>query len=265
MGHELRRLKNRRETKKRLDELASRESTVLAVHYSCESFYDRQEGRTPRITSIAVRNVASGQTESFSIHKVAEQEGGPFSDIDARYDELERKMLDEFFDHVRNHQGHIWLHWNMRDINYGFQAIEHRYRVLGGAPVSVEEGNKFDLARAMVGLYGVRYIGHPRLQNLTKKNKITDRDALSGKEEADAFECKDYVTLHQSTLRKVDIIVNVFERAVDRSLKTNARWHEVYGASPRVIAEVVQEHWVFVILGLVATVLSIIAGLALLF
>ena len=112
MGHELRRLRNRRETKKRIDELASRENTVLAVHYSCESFYERPEGRTPRITSIAVRNVASGQTESFSIHKVAEQEGTPFAEIDARYDALERTMLCEFFGYVQGHQGHVWVHWN---------------------------------------------------------------------------------------------------------------------------------------------------------
>jgi hypothetical protein len=31
-----------------------------------------------------------------------------------------------------------YLHWNMRDINYGFAAIEHRHRVLDGSPVIVE-------------------------------------------------------------------------------------------------------------------------------
>lgn len=261
MGHELRRLRKRRETKKRIDELASRENTVLAVHYSCESFYDRPEGRTPRITSIAVRNVASGQTESFSIHKVAEQDGTPFAEIDAKYDALEKTMLDEFFNYVRGHQGHVWVHWNMRDINYGFAAIEHRYQILGGEPVKIEESNKFDLARAMVALYGIGYVGHPRLQNLIKKNKITDRDALSGKEEANAFDRKEYVKLHQSTLRKVDIMANVFERAVDKSLKTNARWHEVYGVSPKVLAEIVKENWVFALSGLIATILSLFWGL----
>jgi hypothetical protein len=265
MGYELRRLRQRRETRKHLDDLSSRESTVLAVHYSCESFYDRPEGRTARITSIAVRNIASGQTESFSIHKVAEEKGIAFSDIDAKYDELEREMLDEFFEYVRSHQGHVWMHWNMRDVNYGFQAIEHRFKVLGGTPVTIEESSKFDLARAIVGLYGVHYIGHPRLQNLIKKNRITDRDVLSGPEEAAAFDHKQYVKLHQSTLRKVDIIANIFERAVDRSLKTDARWHEIYGASPKVVAEIVQEHWIFVLLTLLGTILSIIAGVKLFF
>ncbi len=258
MGQELRRLRKRHETRKRLDELASRENTSLAIHYSCESFYDRPEGRTPRITSLAVRNMASGQTESFSIHKVAEQQGVPFAEIDAKYDALERKMLDEFFEYVRGHQGYVWVHWNMRDINYGFPAIEHRYQVLGGTPVKIEESNKFDLARAMVALYGVGYVGHPRLQNLIKKNKISDRDALSGQAEADAFDRKEYVKLHQSTLRKVDIISNILERVVDNTLKTNARWHEIYGVSPKVVAEIVQEHWFFVLLALLATIITIV-------
>lgn len=265
MGYELQRFRKHKQTKKRIEELSSRENTVLIVHYSCESFYDRPNGRTPRITSIAVRNLESGQTESFSIHKIAEQQGIAFTAIDAKYDELEKKMLDEFFVFIRAHQGHVWIHWNMRDINYGFPAIEHRYQVLGGNPVKIDESNKFDLARAMVSLYGVGYIGHPRLQNLTIKNKITDRDALSGQEEADAFEKKEYVKLHQSTLRKVDVMANIFERAADRTLKTNARWHEVYGFSPKLLAELIQEHWIFVLIGLIASIISIIAEIKIFF
>lgn len=97
----------------------------------------------------------------------------------------------------------------MRDVNYGFQVIEHRYRVLGGEPFEIQEDRKFDLARELITLYGVGYIGHPRFENLVKKNKITNRDFLTGAEEASAFDNRDYVRLHQSTLRKVDIILNV--------------------------------------------------------
>jgi hypothetical protein len=154
---------------------------VLVVHYSCESFYDRADGRTPRVTSIAVRNLASGQTQSFSIHKVAEQRHIPLADITGRYDELEKAMLDEFFDFVRTHQNFVWMHWNMRDINYGFQAIEHRYTVLGGTPIRIEEGRKFDLARELIAIYGVGYIGHPRLESLVEKNKITNRSRFTSR------------------------------------------------------------------------------------
>src|SRR5215210_1739030 len=102
-----------------LDQIFRDAANVRVIHYSCESFYDRPEGRSPRITSIAVRKLDSGQTVSFSIHQVAERKQVPFSEIDRCYDELERKMLDEFFEHVRTHQGMRYLHWNMRDINFG--------------------------------------------------------------------------------------------------------------------------------------------------
>jgi hypothetical protein len=47
-----------------------------------------------------VRRLDSGQTLSFSIHQVAEERGVPFDQIEAHYDELERQMLDAFFQHV---------------------------------------------------------------------------------------------------------------------------------------------------------------------
>jgi hypothetical protein len=261
MGYELKRLKRRKKTLKHLDELSEREDHVLLVHYSCESFYDRPEGKTPRITSIAIRNYSSGQTASFSIHKVAELKNVEFGDIEENYDDLEREMLKEYFDYLRSHKTHDWVHWNMRDINYGFPAIEHRFRVLGGDPEELEESRKFDLARALVALYGTGYIGHPRLENIIKKNRITDLGFLTGKEESDAFDAKDYVTLHQSTLRKVDILANILGRTLDGSLKTNAKWNEIYGLQPKVLGEVIKDHWFFRILGLLGLILGLILGI----
>jgi hypothetical protein len=64
-----------------------------------------------------------------------------------------------FFAHVGSHRGLKYLHWNMRDINYGFAAIEHRHRVLGGSPVIVDDDKKIDLARLLIDIYGVGYVG----------------------------------------------------------------------------------------------------------
>lgn len=265
MGRELERLKSRRKAAERLSALLKQREHVLVIHYSCESFYDRAYGRTPRITSIAARNLASAQTQSFSIHKVAEQRHIALGDIADRYDELERAMLDEFFEFVRTHQQFMWMHWNMRDINYGFQAIEHRYTILGGTPTRVEEGRKFDLARELVAIYGVGYIGHPRLENLVEKNKITNRDFLVGAQEAAAFDNKEYVKLHQSTLRKVDILANIAERVESNSLSTNATWRERYGVHPSVVVELIKEHWVYSLLGLCTLIFSLARGLQVFF
>ncbi len=59
------RYKRHKQAKKILKEIEKSSRDYLVIHYSCESFYDIQDGRTPRITSIAVRELDSGQTHSF--------------------------------------------------------------------------------------------------------------------------------------------------------------------------------------------------------
>ena len=223
--------KRQKEARKILDSLFERSDKVCVVHYSCESFYDREDGRSPRVTSIALRRLDSGQTTSYSIHQAAEVSGVPLDAIDERYDDLEREMLRNFFEHISGFQGMTYLHWNMRDANYGFQAIEHRYRVLHRSDPQhiVDDRDKSDLSRLLVDIYGVHYIGHPRLSKLLSKNKMKPRDFLSGADEARAFEEHDFVALHQSTLRKVDVIANIAARAHDRQLKTNTTWWEMRG------------------------------------
>lgn len=67
------RIKKRKDALQQLNELVQRDEYLLIIHYSCESFYNITDGRSPRITSIAVRYYRTGQTISFSIHKVAEK------------------------------------------------------------------------------------------------------------------------------------------------------------------------------------------------
>lgn len=231
-------VENQRAAQQQFSLLHQKKDQVILIHYSCESFYDSEDGRTPRITSIACRNFGSGQTRSFSIHQVSELP--KFAGVDAwdKYDEIEKELLDQFFAYVREHVAHaLWVHWNMRDINYGFQAIEHRYKVLGGDPVEIPDERKYDLARMFVARYGKRYAGHPRLESIMKINKITDKDFLSGKDEAYAFKDRKFLALHQSTLRKVDVISSLLEAETSRRLKTNARFWDVHGGSTRLIWE----------------------------
>jgi hypothetical protein len=221
--------KAQQEAQAKLDGLFAYAPHVWVIHYSCESFYDRPNGASPRITSIAVRSLESGQTISFSIHQVAEERGVAFVEIEQQYDDLERHMLDTFYQHVGSLRGMKYLHWNMRDINYGFAAIDHRYRVLGGEPSPIDDNQKFDLSRLLIGIYGVGYIGHPRLGKLLEKNNIQPRDFMTGEQEAAAFDNRNYVSLHQSTLRKADVIANIAERAHNKQLKTNTTWWEMHG------------------------------------
>jgi hypothetical protein len=231
-------IESQREAKNQFSALNEKRDQVVLIHYSCESFYDSEDGRTPRITSIACRNFGSGQTRSFSIHQVSELP--KFKGVDAwdAYDDIEKNLLDQFFEYVRANVAHaLWVHWNMRDINYGFQAIEHRYEVLGGTPVTIPDEKKYDLARMFVARYGKRYAGHPRLESIMKTNKITNKDFLTGKDEAYAFKDRKFLALHQSTLRKADVISSLLEAEISGSLKTTARWWDVNGGSIRLLWE----------------------------
>lgn len=262
----LERIRRRSEGKARLEKLKGHEQHVLVVHYSCESFYDRKDGSSPRITSIAVRNLGSAQTRSFSIHQVAEVRGIAPTSITAFYDDCERQMLDEFFAYVDKHENFTWVHWNMRDMNYGFEAIAHRRRVLGKEGkkgkeprvFSLPEGNRLDLAKILSDIYGPGYVADPKLAALVKMNKLTNRDFLSGAEEANAFVAGEYVKLHQSTLRKVEIISTLLGRSMDGSLKTDVSLKTSLGGWWSLALYFIKEHWLIAVLTLVGTLLGIL-------
>ncbi len=218
-------------------------NNYLVIHYSCESFYDIKDGHTPRITSIAVYDYATAQTDSFSIHKMAEKSHIEINEIENHYDDLERAMLDEFFEYAKEHKNFFWIHWNMRDMNYGFKAIEHRYSVLGGEPYKIPDSNKIDLARQLINCYGVGYAEHPRMEKLLKQNEIKAKDYLNGQEEANAFANREYVKLHMSTLRKVDVFANILNRAINGTLKVNSKWTEIYGVSIQGILNYCKDTW----------------------
>jgi len=250
-------LQRRDQARQKLAELMDHPEHVIVVHYSCESFYERPDGSSPRITSIAVRNLESAQTSSFSIHQIAERNKCKKEEIETRYDELEKLMLSEFYDYARAHVGYKWLHWNMRNANYGFPALAHRHKILGGKPPEIPEANLFDLSRLLVAIYGIAYIGHPRLTKLMEKNDVSGKDFLDGTEEAQAFKSKEYVKLHQSTLRKVDVLANIAERANDGILKTKSDLAKTYRIYPERIGDFLKDHPLVIILSFVVNIAAL--------
>lgn len=215
-----------------LDQIWNHPETVCVIHYSCESFYDRPDGTSPRITSIAVRNLQTGQTRSFSIHKYGELRHIPAANLNGHYDELEKEMLSEFFQYALEKRDYKWVHWNMRDENYGFHAIELRLKILGEQPAYViPDERKFDLSRILIGIYGKGYAGHPRLEGLMALNDIKNLNFKTGKEEADLFDQGNYVALHQSTLAKVDVMSNICQLAHENNIKTNTKFWQLHLSS----------------------------------
>ncbi len=206
----------------RLAELFAHPSTVWAVHYSCQSFYQGERlgfaadhfdrGTQPRLRSNPLVLVPSGDR--------AEAAGaGAGTGV---LDELERELLDGYFEFLRANRNMRFLHWHMRDTNFGFTAIEHRYRVLGGEPVSLHDANTYDLARILPDRYGPDYAPPPRLLSLAERNGFSSAGFLNGNEEAAAFENGRYFAVLQSNLRKVAVITEVAAAANANALKTDA-------------------------------------------
>ncbi len=258
-----------RKARAKLNHIYEQSEKITIIHYSCESFYDLPDGRSPRITSIAVRNLETGQTDSFSIHQMAELRRIPMTqaDIEPYYNDLEKEMLEAFYTYVKANPEKTYIHWNMRDKNFGFQAIEHRFRVLQGNPINIPDDRKIDLSGLFIKMYGVGYIGHPRLESLLEKNNISARDFMTGKEEADAFVAGRYVDLHRSTLRKVDVFSNLAGRAYDDKLKSLSSWRESRGYSLASVVEMIKSHpiitGIIILGGLASAVFSFVKLLGL--
>ena len=114
-----------------------------------------------------------------------------------------------------------WLHWNMTNINFGFETIEHRYRVLTDkAPPKVDDSKKYNLSSLVSDVYGKDYVDHPKMLNLMEVNGGKPREFLTGAEEVEAFERKEYLKLHKSTMCKVYFFKSVFHKIIYRKLKT---------------------------------------------
>jgi hypothetical protein len=231
--------KRRKSAKDRLSKLFRDPDKFNVIHYSCQSFYGEQVATSRRVTSISVLNVGSQQQTSFSIHMTAEhlrarpRRNAPALDpIHEHYDEIEKQLLTDFYEFVKDQLEAVWLHWNMRDTAYGFPAIEHRFRTLGGTPEPVPSSRLFNLADALTTFYGRGYIEHPHMYKLIERNGVTAKDLLSGQEESDAFDNYEYVKLHYSTLRKVQAIATLAELQQDGKLKTDAKFWARDGSTP---------------------------------
>jgi hypothetical protein len=260
MSKTIRRLRTHRKAKGIINSFYDNDSHCLIIHYSCESFYDIKDGKTPRITSIAIRFLSTTQTKSFSIHKIAELKKIPTNEIPQNYDALEKEMLKNFYEFVKDYKEFRWIHWNMRDINYGFEALNYRATILGTRPVEIKDENKFDLARLLIDKYGKRYSDHPRLISILEMNKISSKHWLNGEQEAKAFEDKEFVKLHQSTLAKVDVIENILKLTAEENLKTKSKLKDIYGISPQGLYELSKDNWLY---SLILIILSTLLGIVL--
>lgn len=198
--------------------IESKPERYLIIHYSCESFCNLG-GKSPKIASISIRQFNNAQTNNFSIHQYSEMLNIPITDN--TYKDIEKELLTDFFAFIDKNLDKMWIHWNMRDNVFGFNALEQRFKVLGGHPISIDNDRKIDLGHLFKLLYGGDYIGDPHIVKLMERNNLTPKYFLNGKDEANTFKNNEYVKLSMSTSVKVNLFSNFLTYALNGTLKTD--------------------------------------------
>ena len=195
------------------------------IHYSSQSLYDEGvDGLSPRITSIVVMHYATRQTVSFALHAEAEVLGISKDDVEINYDTLEKSLLKRFYDFARDRREKYWVHWNMRNLTFGFEHLEHRYRSLCAAePPSITVEVRINLSGMLVDRYGPDYALSPRMKNLMLLNGELDVRFLEGAKEAEAFKNKEFIRMHSSTISKVEFFRHAISLAIQGKLHTAGR------------------------------------------
>ena len=171
-----------------------KKDNLLYIHYACSSIKDNNENI---ITSIAIKESKSNEVRSFNITEIID----------------EKSMLDDFYRYIKTKSNHYWIHWNMKNSIYGFDAINNRYKELGSTPEEIHHEQKIDLYVILINIYGDNYIDHPHFINIAKKNKLNIKDFIKGEDEPQCFKDKEYQKLKLSSHRKVEIIKELFEKA----------------------------------------------------
>ena len=238
-----------------IKELKERPENFYIIHYSCQSLYDDNEALSPRITSIVITHFSTEQTVSFSTHSIAEELHIPRESVRDRFDEVERKLLLDFYAFIRDRRDKYWVHWNMRNLAFGFEHLEHRYRVLGGndAPVIPVE-RRLNLNELLSDRYGSGYASHPKMKSLMELNGGIHRHFLTGEEEVRAFQNNEFIRMHSSTLAKTGFFFYVIRAIMKGRLNTASR-------SWGVILDKLFEGRTAKAIGLFGTVITISVGL----
>ena len=252
--------KQQKDARSQLGRVFDNSPNTWVIHYACEDLYNRVD-HSPRVTAIAVCNLRTEESRSFSLHHTAETMGIPKGSIEKNYDKIERQMLQEFFMWLQNHKDAFYLHWNMKSATYGFQAIEHRYQTLTQEkeqPYQVNHSQKTDLARLLQDIYGPEYIENPRLNNILKKNNCTPEGFIEGKDEPLAFQEKRLFDIHNSTVAKARVICHIATQAQHQRLKTNTKWWQMQGGHAFAFARWVIDHPVWGALGVLIGLMGII-------
>ena len=205
-------------------------SESLVIHYSRQDLEDNESGMaTPRIIAIIVKSLDGKFNECFAIHHEAEKAKIVSDEITNYYDLLEERLIKSFVSFVKTHRNYNWLHWDMNDVHFSFEAIEHRYKVLidenGKDFINVPLDKRFNINQLLQCIYGNNYENEPQLDNLIKSNNkgVLKNSYLTLNQEAMAFKDLNFSKILESLKCKVNFLLEIINRISNRQLCVSKR------------------------------------------
>ena len=251
--------KDRKIAVKNLKKLVEDPSKVFCVHYSHSQTYDDDYGNiSPIITVIVVKSLDNKIDKQFAIHYEADKAGITKDQIQDSYRELELRILKAFNEFVRRHiDDCLWVHWDMKNIHFGFEAIKHRYeKVFDDLDhyCEIPAQNKQNLKLVLEGMYGEKFANKPdQLKSLIVANNsnIHEPRYLSSSAESSQFENKNFKGVIDSVDCKVDFIKRALSKLINRKLVVQNK--NRYAIFLDVIT-----HPVFLFIGWIATIVGLI-------
>ena len=262
-------IKNRKQARNRLKELLKDSSKVLIIHYSHAQYPDDDIDDTisPLITAIVIRSLDDQINEHFSIYYEADKAGIIKEEISDSLRELELQVLKSFNRFVKRHAEYIWIHWEMKNIHFGFPAIKHRFdKLFYGTKESLHEipsHKNVNLYSVLENMYGSEFVElSDSLASIIKLNsisKVLPSDYLNVDYEGVEFEKQNYSVILKSLDCKVGSIRSFLQKYCSNN-KVKVYKRNTYSIFIDFI-----NHPIFVFIGWAATILGMILGVIAIF
>ena len=141
----------RKRALEQLSFIQNNRSNTYFIHYACTSF---ESSYIPRIISISIRRLVDGQTHTFSIAQVMDTLKISLEDYEEKQDLIEKTILVDYNRFLKKVSTANFIHWNMRDAQYGFNALENKSKSYKIKPTIINDKFKFDFARILTLAYG---------------------------------------------------------------------------------------------------------------
>lgn len=219
------------ESKGIVEKLKKNPSQVLIIHYSRQNLTDNESGvATPRIIAILVKSLDGKENYCFAIHHEAEKANIILENITDYYDQLEERLLKSFNTFVKKHRDCQWIHWDMNDVHFSFEAIKHRYCVMvdeeGNDFQEISTYNRINLNSLLKCIYGNNYEKEPEFENLMKTNNqgIVKNGYLTIEQEANAFKNLEFPVILESLRCKVNFLLDVVDKIINGILKVSSKF-----------------------------------------